>query len=217
MQRLDLPRQAGKERREAGAQRPDAPVAHAGSAAHDSTRRSNAAWSSVEKLAGSAMSAAPRRRSPCGAPTAGTGAASRARPACRTSRRPGRPAAAPSRRRTASRSCTAIVVVKKPRSPSVCSYGCFRSAALHCAIRRSCRSASACSASVSSAGSSQVERAPTPGATLVDEDDVAPVVQAREQRHHLRRERRSRSARGRRRGRTPGRAACGAARAGTTT
>jgi hypothetical protein len=71
---------------------------------------------------------------------------------------------------------------------SAFSHGCFSSAALHCAIRRCCRSGSACSARVSSSGPCR-QRRRAAGAALVDEDDVAPVVEPREQRHHLRRER----------------------------
>ena len=88
------------------ARRSGCALAHAGSAAQASSRRSNAAWLSVEKLAGK-HHVGRRHAVDHGAPhaSAGTGAASRARPACRTSRRSGRSRSAPSWRRTASRSC----------------------------------------------------------------------------------------------------------------
>ena len=86
------------------------------------------------------------------------------------------------------------------------------SAAAPCTAARggSWRSGSACSASVSCSASWHCERRRAAGAALVDEDDVAPVVEPAEERHRRRGDARSRSGPGRRRGGTPGRRTCGA-------
>ena len=69
-------------------------------------------------------------------------------------------------------------------------YGCFEQRRLACAISRSAGARARPARPASRACRVLAgERRRAAGAALVDEDDVAPVVQAREQRHHLRRQR----------------------------
>ena len=185
--------------------------AHAGSAAQAASSASSAAWLSVEKLAGSAMSggATPSstlRRTACGNWRWYSSATRVPYDAPTRSIR-----SAPSARRTASRSCIAIVVVKKRRSPrrrrrtaASAARPCMRRERAPGARDRPARRASRARASAHSSGAEPA------GAALVDEDDVAPVVEPAEAAASSTAPPRSRSGPGRRRAGTPGRRACGA-------
>ena len=154
--------------------------------------------------------AARRRRSRCAAPLSETGAGTRARPASRTTRRPGR--CARRRARAAPRRGPA----PRSRRREQAEVALARDVGQLQQLRLALQGEPVLPVGIGLLGERLVlrvrarQRRRAAGAALVDEDDVAPVVEPAEERHRRCGRRRSRSAPARRRAGTPGRRTCAA-------